>query len=272
LGKDAIEFRRGDIRDFGAVKKSMRGVNVVFHEAAQVSVPRSLKDPLHTNDVNVKGTLNLLKAAREEGVKRFVYASSSSVYGDPKSLPVTEDSAMSPLSPYAGSKIAGEAYCASFHESWKLPTVCLRYFNVFGARQSSKDYASVIPAFMQDAVQRKPMTIYGDGTQTRDFVHVTDVVEANMLALTVQAAVGNTFNIGTGRAVSVLQLSRIIGGFANSEEEPVHVSPRMGDVAHSVADIAKAQSLLGFNPRTDLQADLKALFESRGRYQRHRRR
>jgi len=262
IKKQTIEFLRGDIRDPKAVKDSIRNVDVVFHEAAQVSVPLSMDDPLHTNDVNVRGTLNLLAAASDGKVERFVYASSSSVYGDPRNLPVTEDSPLQPLSPYAASKIAGEAYCTSFFKARGLPTVCLRYFNVFGPRQGSNGYASVIPAFIRSLLDGKPMTIFGDGSQTRDFVHVRDIVEANVLAINADAAVGNTFNVGSGESVSVTELSHLLGRIGENSLPPVHMHSRKGDVKHSVADITKARKLLGYRPKTELRSDLKALLES----------
>jgi len=263
IRKRTIEFLKGDIRDPKVVKDSIRNVDVVFHEAAQVSVPLSMDDPLHTDDVNVRGTLNLLAAASDEKVERFVYASSSSVYGDPRNLPVTEDSPLQPLSPYAASKIAGEAYCTSFCKARGLPTVCLRYFNVFGPRQGSNGYASVIPAFIRSLLEHKPMTIFGDGSQTRDFVHVDDVVEANTLALTADTAVGEAINIGSGKSVSIAELANMLGEISGVKSvAPVHAAARKGDVKHSVADINNAQRLLGYAPRTDLRSNLESLFKS----------
>jgi len=263
IKKHTIEFLKGDIRDPKAVKDSIRDVDVVFHEAAQVSVPLSMGDPLHTDDVNVRGTLNLLAAASDERVERFVYASSSSVYGEPKKLPVTEDWPLQPLSPYAASKIAGEAYCTSFCKARGLPTVCLRYFNVFGPRQGSNGYASVIPAFIRSLLEDRPMTIFGDGIQTRDFVHVRDVVEANMLAMSTSAAVGVAYNIGSGKPVTVTELARVLGQIAGGRSPPpLHLPPRSGDVKHSLADITRAKEALGYRPGTDLKADVEALFKS----------
>ena len=263
IRKRTIEFLRGDIRDPKAVKDSIRNVDVVFHEAAQVSVPLSMDDPLHTDDVNVRGTLNLLAAASDEKVERFVYASSSSVYGDPRNLPVTEDSPLQPLSPYAASKIAGEAYCTSFFKARGLPTVCLRYFNVFGPRQGSNGYASVIPAFILSLLEDRSMTIFGDGSQTRDFVHVDDVVEANTLALTADTAVGEAINIGSGKSASIAELANMLGEISGVKSvAPVHAAARKGDVKHSVADITNARRLLGYAPRTDLRSNLESLFRS----------
>lgn len=267
IKKQTIEFLRGDIRDPKAVKDSIRNVDVVFHEAAQVSVPLSMDDPLHTNDVNVRGTLNLLAAASDEKVERFVYASSSSVYGDPRNLPVTEDSPLQPLSPYAASKIAGEAYCTSFFKARGLPTVCLRYFNVFGPRQGSNGYASVIPAFIRSLLEDRSMTIFGDGSQTRDFVHVRDVVQANVLAMSTSAPVGIAYNIGSGKPVTVTELSHVLGQIAGrSPSPPFYMPPRRGDVKHSVADINNAQRLLGYAPSTDLRSNLESLFKSYRQY------
>jgi len=263
IRKRTIEFLKGDIRDQKAVKDSIRNIDAVFHEAAQVSIPLSMNDPMYTDDVNVRGTLNLLAAASEEGVERFVYASSSSVYGDPARLPVTEDTPFQPLSPYAASKIAGEAYCLSFWKARGLPTVCLRYFNVFGPRQGSSGYASVIPAFIRSLLDGKPMNIFGDGSQTRDFVHVRDVVQANMLATSKNAVAGIAYNIGSGKPVTVTELARVLGQIAGGRSPPpLHLPPRSGDVKHSLADITRAKEALGFRPGTDLKDDLETLFKS----------
>ena len=263
LRERTVEFVKGDIRDRKLARKSVQGVDAIFHEAAQVSVPLSLDDPVYTDDVNVRGTLNLLIAAHDEGVERFVYASSSSVYGDPASLPVKESSPLRPLSPYAASKIAAEAYCASFNRADGLSTVCLRYFNVFGLRQGPDGYASVIPAFIRSLLSGRPMTIFGDGTQTRDFVHVDDVVEANTLALTADMAVGEAINIGSGKSVSITELANMLREISDAKSPaPVHVAARKGDVKHSVADITNARRLLGYAPRTDLRSNLESLFKS----------
>jgi UDP-glucose 4-epimerase len=263
IRKRAIEFLKGDIRDQKAVKDSIRNIDAVFHEAAQVSIPLSMNDPMYTDDVNVRGTLNLLAAASEEGVERFVYASSSSVYGDPARLPVTEDTPFQPLSPYAASKIAGEAYCLGFWKARGLPTVCLRYFNVFGPRQGANGYASVIPAFIRSLLDGKPMNIFGDGSQTRDFVHVRDVVQANMLATSKNVAAGMAYNIGSGTPVTVTELARVLGQVAGGRSPPpFYQPPRSGDVKHSIADITRAKQALGFRPGTNLRTDLEALFKS----------
>ena len=261
IRKRTIEFLKGDIRDQKAVKDSIRNIDAVFHEAAQVSIPLSMNDPMYTDDVNVRGTLNLLAAASEEGVERFVYASSSSVYGDPARLPVTEDTPFQPLSPYAASKIAGEEYCLSFWKARGLPTVCLRYFNVFGPRQGSSGYASVIPAFICSLLDHKPMTIFGDGNQTRDFLHVRDVVEANMLALEVGSAVGDVFNIGSGKPTSITDLSETLRAINKLESPPpVHAPPRKGDVKHSVAEVTKAEKVLHYGAKVSLRSGLETLF------------
>jgi len=263
IKKQTIEFLKGDIRDPKIVEDSIRNVDVVFHEAAQVSVPLSMDDPLHTDDINVRGTLNLLAAASDEKVERFVYASSSSVYGDPKKLPVTEDSPLQPLSPYAASKIAGEAYCTSFCKAQGLPTASLRYFNVFGPRQGSNGYAGVIPAFTRSLLDGKPASIFGDGNQTRDFVHVRDVIQANMLAMSKNTAAGMAYNIGSGKPVTVTELARVLSEIAGGRSPPpIYLPPRSGDVKHSLADITRAKEALGYRPETDLKADLEALFKS----------
>ena len=256
----SLRFVSGDIRNLDLVRHVVKGVDLIVHEAAQVSVPTSVDDPSFTNDVNVNGTLNLLMAASDEKVRRFVFASSCAVYGDSK-LPTSEDSPLKPLSPYAASKIAGEAYCTAFYKTKGLPIVCLRYFNVFGSRQHSQGYASAVQAFMRSAIERKPMTIFGDGTQTRDFLHVDSLVEANMLALDKHDAIGETFNIGSGISTSIIELSEMVREVSGVDAPvPIYLPQREGDIKHSLSDITKARNILGYKPRVDIRSDLKNLF------------
>ena len=261
LKDKAIEFVRGDIRDKETVNKCIKNVDILFHQAAQVSVPQSVKDPIYTDEVNVKGVLNLLIAASKEKIERFIYASSCSVYGDPVRLPVSENARLRPLSPYAASKVAGEAYCIAFHKMKKVPTTCLRYSNVFGSRKGWGGYASVIPAFIKSVLSEKPMKIFGDGNQTRDFIHVRDVVDANMLVMKNDKAVGEIFNIGSGKATKIVELLSIMKEITKTTIAPMFLPTREGDVRHSIADISKAMTILGYQPKTDLRSDLKNLFE-----------
>ncbi|RPH30644.1 SDR family oxidoreductase [bacterium] len=244
-----LEVVEGDICDAAGVRSAMRGIDFVLHEAALASVQRSIDDPLATNEVNVRGTLNVLLAARGAGVKRLVFASSSSVYGDSVASPKREDLPANPLSPYAVSKLAGERYCIAFHLAYKLPAVCIRYFNVFGPRQDpNSQYSAVIPRFITALLKGKPSTIFGDGLQSRDFTYVSNVVHANILACTCNEAIGRVLNVACGEEHSLLQLheelSRIIGAKASPSFEPA----RTGDVRHSRAATGLARSLLGYSP------------------------
>jgi UDP-glucose 4-epimerase len=262
LKRGQIDFKKGDIRVYKTVKHLMRDVDVVFHDAAQVSIPFSIKDPIFTDDVNVRGTLNLLIAASEARISRFIFASSSAVYGDPVHLPLTEDHQLKPISPYAASKSAGEAYCIAFYRTQNLPIVCLRYFNVFGPRQRLDGHESVIPNFIKQLLDKKPISIYGDGSQTRDFVHVSDVVEANMLALRKNNVEGEAFNIGSGTPTSVLDLSEILTEVSGFELPSFINHPlRGGDITHSLASISKARKLLCYTPHTNIRSNLESLFE-----------
>jgi len=259
---DKIELIQGDIRDLETCRKAVKGVDFVLHQAALPSVQRSIKDPFTTLQVNVLGTLNLLIASKEEGVSRFVYASSSSVYGDTPLLPKREDMATFPLSPYAVSKLAGENLCLAFYKSYGFPTVSLRYFNVFGPRQDPKsEYAAVIPRFISLLLDDKRPIIYGDGEQTRDFTYVDNVVEANILATFVENIEGEVFNIAGGKSTSVNQLFQMIRQLLGTNIEPLYGPPREGEVRHSLADISKAKSKLGYSPRIDLLQGLLQTIE-----------
>ncbi len=237
----------GDICDIDTCLAAVKGVDYVLHQAALRSVPRSVARPVQTNETNVKGTLNILLAARDAGVKRVVYASSSSVYGDAADLPQRESQIPSPCSPYAASKLAGEHYCQVFTKIYGLQTVSLRYFNVFGPRQDpTSQYATVIPLFIQTALQDKALEIHGDGRQFRDFTYVSNVVEANLLAAAAPGIAGEIFNVACGEQHSILDLADTIGAILNKKLVRYHTGPRVGDVRHTLADISKARRLLGY--------------------------
>lgn len=246
IGK--IELLRGDIRDAEAVSRAVRGANAVFHVAALPSVNGSITDPVLWNMVNIQGTLNVLAAARDAGVERFVFSSSSSVYGDTPVLPKREDMPTKPLSPYALQKLAGEHYCRLFHELYGLKTVILRYFNVFGPRQNPKSqYAAVVPLFVENLLAGKAPTICGDGGQTRDFTFVADVVSANIACLAApRAAFGDVFNVARGDRISVNGLAGTIMEVVGERVTPVHVEARAGEVRDSQADVAKVLRVLGW--------------------------
>ena len=244
-----IEFIEGDIRDAHAVQRAMHGVSFVLHQAALPSVPRSVQDPLSSNAVNVDGTLNVLWAAKHNGVQRVVYASSSSVYGNVDVSPKHEDLTPAPASPYAVSKLAAEFYCRVFFQIYGLETVALRYFNVFGPRQDpDSPYAAVIPIFIKRLRAGLPPIINGDGTQTRDFTFVANVVHANLLACTAPRAPGNVMNIACGSSISLLSLAAELNRILGTNIAPQHGPPRPGDVLHSCADIRRAQHLISYSP------------------------
>jgi UDP-glucose 4-epimerase len=245
---DRLRFAQTDIRDLGSLRELFRNTEIVFHQAALSSVPRSVKDPAFCHEVNVTGTLNVLLAAREAGARRVVLASSSSVYGDSPTLPKSESLPLEPQSPYAASKSMVEVYGRVFFRSYGLETVSLRYFNVYGPRQDpAPEYGAVIPRFILAMIQGLPPEIFGDGRQSRDFVYVEDVVDANLLAATVPAAAGEVFNVGSGTARSLNELVEMLGTALNTRElEPLYGPLRPGDVRHSVACVKKARKVLGF--------------------------
>ena len=260
IGKENFQFVRGDIRDYRLVKELAMDVDAVFHLAALISVPESIKDPDLTDDVNVDGTLNLLKAFADSNVKRFVYASSCAVYGEAESLPIREDFPLKPTSPYGVSKGAAENYVRVFHDIYGLDTVCLRFFNVYGPRQPYSDYSGVITQFLNRVSKNLNLVIFGDGEQTRDFVHVYDVVEANMLALGTKRIAGEVFNIGTGIAATINQLADMLLEVTNKTSLKVtHSKPKKGEIKHSVADISKAKMKLRYYPKVSLKKGLKDL-------------
>jgi nucleoside-diphosphate-sugar epimerase len=244
---DAIEVVEGDLRSYERVSHAVRGCDAVLHQGAMPSVPRSVQDPLTSSEINVGGTLNVLLAARDAGVQRVVFASSSSVYGDAAGFPRVETQATSPLAPYAVSKLAAEQYCRVAHLVYGLETVCLRYFNVFGRHQDPfSQYSAVIPKFIVAMREGVSPTVYGDGTQSRDFTHVDDVVAANLLALDVPAAAGRIYNIARGQEVTLNALVEELNAILGTELEPRYVAPRAGEVKHSLADVARAEHELGF--------------------------
>ena len=252
-----VEFYEGDIRDEELLKKIMPGVDYVLHHAAVASVPRSVENPEESTDVNVMGTLNVLRRAAENKVKRLVYASSSSAYGNSDTEKKSELEAPDPISPYAVTKLAGEYYCRSFAYIYGLETVVLRYFNVFGERQDPKSlYSAVIPLFCAAAKEGKPATIYGTGRQTRDFTYVKNNVEANLLAAKTPGISGEVINIACGRTVDLIELHSAINRIMGKDLPPVMAPPRVGDVMHSSADITKAKKLLGYEPKFSFEEGL----------------
>jgi len=253
--KTEAEFIDGSINDIPLLKKLMKDIDYVFHQAAIPSVSRSVKDPIATNEANATGTLNLLIVARDSGVKKVVFASSSSVYGDTPKLPKIETMQPNPKSPYAVSKLAGEHYCRVFHEIYGLQTTCLRYFNVYGPRQNpDSQYSAVIPRFIYGAMQNKDLVIFGDGEQTRDFTYVKDVVEANILAAESKAS--GEFNIAFGSRISIKDLAEKIINLTDSKSSILHKEPRAGDVKHSLADVSKAKKAFSYSPKYSIDNGL----------------
>jgi nucleoside-diphosphate-sugar epimerase len=254
-----IEFVEGTLLDKKICARLVHGVDYVLHEAAVPSVPRSVADPFTSHEANTTGTLNLLVAAREVGVKRFVYAASSSAYGNTTELPKVETMLPRPLSPYAAAKYAGECYCRAFHATYGLPTVSLRYFNVFGPRQDpNSQYAAAVAKFASCALQNTAPTIFGDGEQTRDFTFVANVVEANMKALEAPPeANGDVFNVGCGSRITVNELWRKIRDIAGSGADATYAPTRAGDVRDSLASLEKVKRVIGYTPVVDLEAGLR---------------
>lgn len=257
---DEIEFVEGDIRDEATTVRAVQNVEVIFHCAAVVSVPQSMDNPREAEEINTIGTLNLLQAAKNASAKRLVLSSTCAIYGDDPTLPKVETMVHHPKSPYAISKLAAEMYCQLFNQADWLETVILRYFNVYGPRQDpSSAYSGVISIFMDRLRQNLSLTIYGDGEQTRDFVYVKDVVQANLLAAQTSNVAGQVFNIGTGQAVSINKLAQTIAQRFAWEDVPQHEAARSGDVVHSYADIQKAKNYLSWSPQTTLLDGLAQL-------------
>jgi len=255
---DKIELIEGDIRDFSLCKRASDGVDFVLHQAALPSVSRSIEDPLMTNEINVKGTLNLLLASRDAGVKKFVFASSSSVYGDDPRLPKKEGEEGAPLSPYAISKLVGEMYCQVFSQIYSLSTVCLRYFNIFGPRQDPySQYSAVIPNFINKMVKGESPTIFGDGEQSRDFTYVANVVEANKLAVEAEDVSGEILNIACSERTTVNSLVIEINQILKKNIKAIYDKLRPGDVMHSYADISEAENVLKYKPLVSFTEGLK---------------
>ncbi len=257
--KNKIKFVRGSILDTNKLNEAMGGYDYVLHEAAIPSVPRSIQDPVTTSNVNVIGTLNVLVAARDAGVKRVVLASSSSLYGDTPTLPKHEKMEPKPLSPYAVSKLTNELHARQFYELYGLETIALRYFNVFGPHQDPKsEYSAVIPKFITRLLADSQPTIYGDGMQSRDFTYVKDVLAANLSALTAsKQACGKAFNIAGGKRITLNELVIILNKLLHKSIEPVYEAPRAGDIKHSYADVSLAQEHLGYGAKYSFEDGLK---------------
>lgn len=253
-----FSFIEGDIRDRHTLDEAMAGVDYVLHQAALPSVPRSIKDPLASNDVNITGTLQVFLAAKEAGVKRVVYAASSSAYGDTPVLPKVETMTPMPKSPYAVTKLVGELYGRIFTEVYGLETVGLRYFNVFGPRQDpTSQYSAVIPKFITALLRGESPVIYGDGEQSRDFTYVSNVVQANLLACTAPAAAGRVFNIACGERITLNELTVLLNEVLGTHLASRHTEPQPGDVRHSLADISSARAVLGYEPIVGVREGLR---------------
>jgi nucleoside-diphosphate-sugar epimerase len=260
---DGAELVEGDVRSYERAHTAVRGCDLVLHQAALPSVPRSIQDPLTSAAVNTTGTLNVLLAARDAGVRRVVFASSSSVYGASQALPKVETMPTAPISPYAVSKLAAEGYCRAFSEVYDLECVALRYFNVFGPRQDpNSQYAAVIPRFITAVRDGRRPTVFGDGTHSRDFTYIDNVVDANLLALTADGAAGEVFNVACGERYTLNELLATVGEAVGEAVDAEHLPNRPGDVAHSQADIAKARRILGFEPRIGFVDGVRRTVES----------
>ncbi len=258
--KENVALAQGSITDLPRLQKLFEGIDYVFHQAAMARVPRSIEDPLTVNQVNITGTLNVLLAARDNGVKKVAFASSSSVYGDTSVLPQHEDTIPNPLSPYALTKLAGEYYCTIFRQIYGLATVCLRYFNVYGPGQSPhSQYAMVIPAFIDRVARNLPPVIHGDGEQSRDFTFIQDVVHANILAA--ESTAEGIYNIGSGRSITINQLAEKIIKLMQKDLKPIHEKGRLGDVKHALADITRARTF-DYEPKWRLEDGLKMVAPS----------
>ena len=254
----SLEIIEGDICDLNICQRAMNDVEFVFHQAALASVQRSVEDPLTSNSVNVEGTLNVLLAARDAGVKRFVYASSCAVYGDDPIIPKREEMSPNPLSPYALQKYIGEEYCRLFSQLYRLETVSLRYFNIFGPKQDPTSiYSAVIPKFISAMLEDHPPIIFGDGEQSRDFTYIDNVVQANLLAMSADHLNGEAINIACGKRISLNQLLDILKDIIGSKVSPVYQEPRKGDIRHSLADIQKGKKFLNYCPIVEIGDGLK---------------
>lgn len=260
---DAMEFIAGDIRDAGLVNRCVEGMNAMVHLAAVASVQASIDDPIRTHQVNFDGTLNLLEASHRYGVKRFLYACSAAVYGDTASIPVSEDIAPNPLSPYAVDKLTGEYYLLYYHRKYNLAATSFRFFNIYGPRQDpSSPYSGVISIFMDRLRRSQPVTVFGEGAQTRDFVYVADLVDLLARAAHGTEGVGGVFNVGTGMRHSLLQLLGHLEKLLGKKIERRHEPPRLGDIQHSCADVSRLKRVFGSAPATPFDRGLKKLLES----------
>jgi UDP-glucose 4-epimerase len=259
-----VEVVEGELRSYERVHNAVRGSEVVFHLGALGSVPRSVQDPLTTSAVNVEGTLNVLLAARDEGVRRVVFASSSSVYGSSVELPARESGPVDPISPYGVAKLAAERYCVSFSRVYEtFETVVLRYFNVFGPRQNPfSEYAAAVPLFLTAVAAGEQVTVFGDGGQARDFTYIANVIDANLLAADAAGASGRIFNVAAGAPHNVNELLDTIGALLERSVDKVHTAPRPGDIRDSFADIASAREILGWEPRVGFEDGLRLTAEA----------
>ncbi len=255
---DQIQLIEGDIRDMPTVERSVAGVDVVYHLAALGSVPRSIKQPDATHQANVTGIFNMLQASRDAQVRRFVFASSSSVYGETKVLPQHEGLPFAPISPYAASKAIGEVYCRAFYETYGLPTICLRYFNVFGPRQDpTSQYAAAIPLFVSALLRDEAPTIFGDGEQSRGFTYIDNVMQANYKAATAPSVAGQAVNISTANAVTVNTVVQTIAELLGKNIKPKYDPPRPGDIKYSLADVKKAKEVIGYEPAVSFDQGIR---------------
>lgn len=260
--KDRVEFMHADLTDAAELRRAAAGVDVIFHQGALASVPLSVKHPLGTHEACATGTLNVLEAARVEGVRRVVYAGSSSAYGNDPEMPKRESQRPEVLSPYAAAKLAAELYCQAFSETYGLETVRLRYFNVFGPRQDPKSpYSAVIPLFIDALIHGRRPTIYGDGLQSRDFVYVENVVQANLKAASTPGVSGRVYNVGCGQSLTLLDLMDAICSALECENNPIFAEERAGDIKHSWADISAARNELGYDPQVDVVEGLRRTVE-----------
>jgi nucleoside-diphosphate-sugar epimerase len=258
--RDRIDFRQADLRDQAAIQDACKGIDYVLHEAALPSVPRSVADPVSAHESNVTGTLNLLIAARDAGVKRVVFAGSSSAYGDQPTLPKHEEMLPNPISPYAANKVACEMYMHTFYRCYGLETVVIRYFNVFGPRQdANSQYSAVLAKFITLMLEGKRPTIFGDGEQSRDFTYIDNVVNGNLLAISApkEKVCGKVFNMATGSTITLNQTFALLKKLIGFEGEPIHAAERAGDIKHSYSDIGRARQAIGYQPTVNFEDGLK---------------
>jgi UDP-glucose 4-epimerase len=260
LKSGKVEFVKGDVRDASIVRKSLEDIDAVVHLAALISVPFSFENPALTFDVNLFGTLNMLRSCVQKSIEKFVFASSCAVYGDPELLPVNEDVKANPISPYAESKLVGERYCLGFSERELLRLVVLRFFNVYGPRQGLNNYSGVMTQFIDRLKQGKPLVVYGDGSQTRDFVNVKDIANAVLASLKTDVS-SDVFNVSSGKSTSINELAKTVSELVDRNLDIHYEEPRAGDIKYSYADISKAKKFLGYEPKFSLSDGLRELIE-----------